>query len=170
MWTKPWINEREGNYIFFIDTEGTSSTNRDSTNDAKVFTLANLISSYLIYNSVGAIDEKSISELNVVTQLSKNIILEEYSDLKNNEENLYRYMPKFLWLIRDFVLEPTDRNGRKLKPNEYLEDVLFEQNSAVKTDENVKKIRRALTKYYKDRDCLTLVRPASEERDLQNLN
>lgn len=84
MWSKPLINEREGNYIFFIDTEGTASTNRDSTNDAKVFTLANLISSYLIYNSVGAIDEKSISELNVVTQLSKNIILEEYSDLKNN--------------------------------------------------------------------------------------
>ena len=78
--------------------------------------MANLISSYLIYNSVGAIDEKSISELNVVTQLSKNIILEEYSDLKNNEENSYRYMPKFLWLIRDFVLEPTDKNGKKLKP------------------------------------------------------
>jgi len=58
--------------------------NRDGNNDAKVFTLANLISSYLIFNSVGAIDEKSIGELNVVTQLSKNIILEEYSDLKNN--------------------------------------------------------------------------------------
>lgn len=43
-------------------------------------------------------------------------------------------MPKFLWLIRDFVLEPTDRNGRRLSPKEYLEDVLFEQNTAVKAD------------------------------------
>lgn len=136
--------------------------NRDGNNDAKVFTLANLISSYLIFNSVGAIDEKSIGELNVVTQLSKNIILEEYSDLKNNEENLYRYMPKFLWVIRDFTLELADRNGRKLKPAEYLEDVLFEQNNAIKADESTKKIRRALTKFYKDRDCVTLVRPAYE--------
>lgn len=62
-----------------------ASLNRDSTNDAKVFTLANLISSYLMFNSVGSIDEKSISELNVITQLSKNIILEEHSDLHSNE-------------------------------------------------------------------------------------
>lgn len=38
-----------------------ASLNRDSTNDAKIFTLANLISSYLIFNSVGNIDEKSIA-------------------------------------------------------------------------------------------------------------
>ena len=40
----------------------------------------------------------------MITQLSKNIILEEYSDLHNNEENLFRYMPKFLWILRDFTL------------------------------------------------------------------
>lgn len=58
-----------------MDTEGSASLNRDTNIDAKIFTLATLISSYLIYNSVGAIDEKSISELNMVTQLSKNVIL-----------------------------------------------------------------------------------------------
>jgi hypothetical protein len=104
MWSKPVFNETQENYIFFLDSEGSASLNRDNNNDVKVFTLANLIASYLIFNSVGAIDEKSIGELNVVTQLSKNIILEEHSDLRNNEENLYRYMPKFLWVIRDFTL------------------------------------------------------------------
>lgn len=83
---------------------------------------------------MGVIDEKSISELNVVTQLSKNIVLDEYAGQKNSEENLHKYMPNFLWLIRDFVLEPTDKNGRKLQPAEYLENVLFEQNAAVKAD------------------------------------
>ena len=34
-------------------------------------------------------------------------------------------MPKFLWVIRDFTLELTDRNGKRVKPAEYLEDVLF---------------------------------------------
>lgn len=33
-----------------------ASLNRDSTNDAKVFTLANLICSYIMFNSVGSID------------------------------------------------------------------------------------------------------------------
>ena len=85
--------------------------------DGKIFTLATLISSYLIFNSVGAIDEKSINELNMVTQLSKNVILEDNADLRNNEENLYRFMPKFLWLLRDFILEPEDQYGRKLTSN-----------------------------------------------------
>ena len=120
MWSKPLINEREGNYIFFLDTEGLASLNRDSSNDAKVFTLANLISSYLMFNSVGSIDEKSIGELNMVTQLSKNIILEEYSDLHNNEENLFRYMPKFLWVLRDFTLDITNQEGKSLTPAQYL--------------------------------------------------
>ena len=71
-------------------------------------------------------------------------------------------MPKFLWVIRDFILEPTDKNGRKLQPAQYLQNVLFEQNAAVKADESTKKIRRALTQYYKNRDCITLVRPAYE--------
>jgi hypothetical protein len=61
MWSKPILSSNGQNYIFFIDTEGTASTNRDTTSDTKVFTLANLISSFFIYNSVGAIDEKSIS-------------------------------------------------------------------------------------------------------------
>lgn len=60
MWSKPLINEREHNYIFFLDTEGTASLTKDTNNDAKLFTLANLISSYLIFNTVGSIDEKSI--------------------------------------------------------------------------------------------------------------
>ena len=58
---------------------------RNTNIDAKIFTLATLISSYLIYNSVGGIDEKSISEINMVTQLSRNIILSDNTDLKNNE-------------------------------------------------------------------------------------
>ena len=33
-------------------------------------------------------------------------------------------MPKFLWLLRDFVLEPENAYGKKLTPNEYLEDAL----------------------------------------------
>ena len=69
-------------------------------------------------------------------------------------------MPKFCWLLRDFLLEPEDQYGRKLTPDEYLEDVLFEQNTQIKTSESSRKIRRSLLKYFKNRECLTLVRPA----------
>jgi hypothetical protein len=63
MWSRPIYSSKEDCYLFFIgtiyiylDTEGSDSTNRDSDHDAKVFVLAILISSYFIYNSVGAID------------------------------------------------------------------------------------------------------------------
>ena len=36
---------------------------KDNDNDTKIFTLAVLISSFFMYNSVGSIDERSISEL-----------------------------------------------------------------------------------------------------------
>jgi hypothetical protein len=46
-----------------LDTEGTDSLVKDPENDTKVFTLAVLISTYFIYNSVGSIDERSVSEI-----------------------------------------------------------------------------------------------------------
>lgn len=75
MWSKPLYNETHDCYLFFLDTEGSDSTNRNQDHDAKVFSLAILISSYFIYNSVGAIDETSINQLNLVTSLSKNIVV-----------------------------------------------------------------------------------------------
>lgn len=104
MWSKPIFNDREDNYIFFLDTEGSWSLNKDVENDTKIFTIASLISSYFIYNSQGTIDEKSISDLNLVTKLSMNILIEENVKTKDNEEMLHKFMPKFLWLLRDFTL------------------------------------------------------------------
>lgn len=88
-------------------------------------------------------------------------MLEEYADLKKNEDTLYKFMPKFLWVIRDFTLEMADRNGRRMSAVEYMESALTQENTAVRIDESTKKIRRSLVKYYVDRDCITLVRPAN---------
>ena len=79
-------------------------------------------------------------------------------------------MPKFLWVIRDFTLELADEQGKPISESQYLQNCLFDQNQSVKINENVKKIRRALTKYYKNRDCITLVRPANQEQNLHDLN
>jgi hypothetical protein len=46
-----------------MDTEGADSLEKDAENDAKIFTLSLLISSYLVFNTVGSIDERSISDL-----------------------------------------------------------------------------------------------------------
>ena len=49
--------------MFFVDTEGSDSLEKDYDNDTKIFMMALLLSSYFIYNSVGSIDERALSEL-----------------------------------------------------------------------------------------------------------
>lgn len=79
-------------------------------------------------------------------------------------------MPKFLWLLRDFVLEIKNEYGEPMTPHQYLENSLFEQNSYIKSDYQVKNIRRAMVNIFRDRDCMMLVRPTGSEDDLKRLN
>jgi len=44
-------------HVFLLDTEGSGSTERNTTHDAKIFALVVLLSSLFVYNSMGAIDE-----------------------------------------------------------------------------------------------------------------
>ena len=57
IWSQPVYNEKENLSIIFMDTEGLDSVDRNSNTDTKLFTLSVLLSSYFIFNSVGAIDE-----------------------------------------------------------------------------------------------------------------
>ena len=40
----------------------------------------------------------------------------------------------------------------------------------IRVNEDVRRVRRSLLTYFKDRECLPLVRPAREESDLQRLD
>ena len=62
-------------YLVFIDTEGSGSVDRSTTYDAKLFALVVLLSSYLVYNSMGVIDENAITNLSLAAQLTKNIAM-----------------------------------------------------------------------------------------------
>lgn len=81
-------------------------------------TLAVLISSFFIYNSVGSIDESALGELEMVTALSKRIKTGDEGE--TDAAQLGRFMPKFLWLLRDFMLQIEDKNFRKITPSAYL--------------------------------------------------
>lgn len=69
-------------------------------------------------------------------------------------------MPSFCWVVRDFTLELKDERGRSIKPTEYLEKSLREESSLVRVNDDTKKIKKSLLSLFKDRDCITLVRPA----------
>lgn len=91
----------------------------------------------------------------------------ENSDIKE----LASYFPSFLWVIRDFALRLVDPEGKPITSKEYLEKSLEMQTKNLSdASEQKNKIRSLLKDFFRDRNCITLVRPLTEESNLQNLD
>lgn len=77
MWSQPIVmtNPATGTpiNILVIDTEGIGAPTADATHDTRIFALGLLLSSYFIYNSVGSIDEQALSNMSLVTNLSRKL-------------------------------------------------------------------------------------------------
>jgi hypothetical protein len=88
----------------------------------RIFSLALLLSSYFLYNSVGSIDENALSSLSLVTNISKHIQFKSSSNEADQE--LIDCMPSFMWVVRDFALQLCDEKGNEIGSKEYLERAL----------------------------------------------
>lgn len=136
-----------------IDTEGIGSLNASSTHDSRIFALAMLHSSLLLYNSVGPIDEAALENLSLVTNITKEIRLSSdnntavtegtpnsnepanaiansnasQENVIRNDSELRNYFPSLLWVLRDFGLKMVDDNNNAITSNQYLEHALAHQ-------------------------------------------
>lgn len=68
--------------VIVIDTEGFGAMEETDAYNNRILLFALLLSSYFIYNSVGSIDEKSLNNLNIVTNLAKEL---QSKNLSNNK-------------------------------------------------------------------------------------
>ena len=76
IWGKPidgFTPDGEPIKVLVMDTEGLGALDEDSNHDVRIFSLAILLSSYFLYNSMGSIDENALSQLSLVINLTKNI-------------------------------------------------------------------------------------------------
>lgn len=135
-----------------IDTEGLGSLEEDSNHDAKIFALALMISSLLIYNSVGSIDDEAIQRLGLVIKLSKYVDLDELSQT-----------PRLLWLLRDFSLQLQNDQKEEITANQYLEMALKDQKGISDTIMNKNRIKQLIKEYFGGKtDCHTMIKPFIE--------
>lgn len=156
-------------HCILIDTEGLGSTQRTASCDMQIFSLCILLSSYFIYNSMGAIDEQAIDDLHLVLHLAKHVHVkakrgEGQGDAAKVSE-LANYFPSFLWVLRDFHLQLVDERGSSISEKDYLENSL----RPIPGQEEKNKLREVVRDLFRDRDCCTLVRPVSEESDLRHV-
>jgi chromosome segregation ATPase len=162
--------EKEDVNVLVIDSEGLGALDEDSNHDVRIFSLAILLSSYFIYNSMGSIDENALQSLSLVVQLTKHIQIKA-SGMNHDvdPEEYSRYFPSFMWVVRDFSLQLVDTEGENITSKEYLDKALCEQKGFSESAEQKNRIRRMLRCFFKERDCCTIVRPSTQEEDLQNL-
>lgn len=168
IWGQP-VQLASDYHLILIDTEGLGSTQRTASCDMQIFSLCILLSSYFIYNSMGAIDEQAIDDLHLVLHLAKHIHVKtkrggsDASSDASKMSELSQYFPSFLWVLRDFHLQLVDEHGSAVTERNYLENSL----RPIPGQGEKNKLRDVIRDLFRERDCMTLVRPVSEENDLR---
>jgi hypothetical protein len=160
-------------WVLMLDTEGMGGLEASQQYDARIFSLATLLCSKLIYNSQGSVDEKAIGGLSFIANLAKHIKVSASAGEGGSEDEdvmqFHSFFPSFLWVVRDFTLELVDEDGDPISSSDYLERALADQP---RTPANMERnrIRTMMKDFFRDRDCITLVRPVHDESKLQQVD
>ncbi|GMF19492.1 unnamed protein product [Phytophthora lilii] len=194
---QPPVRNPAGQLVLFLDTEGMASTDNDESYDAKIFSLGLLLSSLFVFNTMGVIDEGAIDRLYLVSELTKHVCVSTHpatapgstngfggngttseesvlsGDKLEESRALAPHFPPFVWLLRDFLLD-MQIDGNALTANEYLEKALDAREVSTTASESTRmrqeernRTRASIRVLFGRRECLTLVRPVTDERDLR---
>lgn len=173
MWGRPlkaFTHEGKPVNMIVLDSEGLGAIDEDSGHDSRIFSLVMLLSSCFVYNSTGTIDESALENLSLIIDLTKNIQIKSRPVQDDTDlDELHYYMPSFIWVVRDFSLELTDRHHNPISSDEYFEEALVEQEGDSDQVEQKNRIRRILQNFFTDRHCFTMVRPVNDEEQLKNI-
>ncbi|KAG1934977.1 guanylate-binding protein 1 isoform X1 [Pimephales promelas] len=163
MWCVPHPN-KEGHTLVLLDTEGLGDVDKgDEKHDTWIFCLAVLLSSTLVYNSLGVIDNMALEKLHYVTELTENIrVKAEGSRDEDESADFMRVFPSFVWAVRDFTLELT-MGGDPITSDQYLESALKLKPGNSSQAERFNLPRRCLRHFFAVRKCFVFPRPASTQ-------
>ncbi|KAJ8012983.1 hypothetical protein DPEC_G00048560 [Dallia pectoralis] len=147
--------------LVLLDTEGLGDVEKgDTKNDNWIFTLAVLLSSTLVYNSTGTIDNHALEQLHFVTELTEHIKVKSNQQNEEESSEYLRLFPSFVWTVRDFTLT-LEIDGKPITANEYLENALKPRKGLGKKDQEYNLPRNCLRNYFFPRWCFVFDRPAN---------
>ncbi|KAI7792073.1 guanylate-binding protein 1 [Triplophysa rosa] len=161
MWCVPHPAKKETTLVL-LDTEGLGDVDKgDSKHDTKIFSLAVLLSSTIVLNSRGTIDNRAIEEMQYVTELTEYIKIKSPDEVVDDSE-FVKFFPSFIWAVRDFTLQ-RNINGKDATDDEYLEFALKLKlgNSVQVMNYNLP--RECIRKYFTSRKCFTFPFPTNPD-------
>uniref|UniRef100_A0A8C7BX86 GB1/RHD3-type G domain-containing protein n=1 Tax=Neovison vison TaxID=452646 RepID=A0A8C7BX86_NEOVI len=164
MWCVPH-STKKNHTLILLDTEGLGDVKKvDPKNDSWIFALTVLLSSTLIYNSMGTINHQALEQLHYVTELTQLIRAKSSStseEVKDSTE-FVSFFPDFVWTVRDFTLE-LKIGEASITEDEYLEDAL---KLGKKTNSL---IPPCIRQFFPKRKCFVFDRPTSDRNLLFHL-
>ncbi|KAM3923194.1 guanylate-binding protein 2-like [Leptodactylus fuscus] len=162
MWCVPHPKNPEQTLIL-LDTEGLGDVEKgDCKNDAWIFSLAVLLSSAFVFNSLGTIDQQSMEQLHYVSELTKLIKLKSSSEQKDEAAEYKRIFPSFTWCVRDFCLI-LEKDGKPITEDEYLMSSLELKKGTGKKTQDYNLPRECILHYFHSHKCFVFDRPASKK-------
>ncbi|KAL2086085.1 hypothetical protein ACEWY4_017144 [Coilia grayii] len=164
MWCVPHPSKPEHTLVL-LDTEGLGDVDKgDSKNDAWIFCLGVLLSSILVYNSRGTIDNQAVEKLHYVTELTNQIRVksEAARDEDGEDCEFVRFFPGFVWAVRDFTLE-RKIDGRGVNEDEYLDFALQLKKGLAPKIGTYNLPRQCIRNFFPTRRCFTFPFPTTPE-------
>jgi len=150
--------------IWLVDSEGFFGPKVAEEYDAKIFTIATLISSHLVYNSVKVIDQQATNLIEMLARRAQ--LYRTRSTMENGVEpigpNFLReaHFPPLTWVVEDFVQEI---------PQEYTEGGATQWlTSYLSTPDNA--TQPYIVRLFKDLTVKTLFLPATNKKALRDLS
>ena len=160
MWPDAFLYDSEDEKIAIVimDTQGLFEPGKTQQENARIFSLSNLISSVQIYNLKETIKENELEYLEMACEFTK-FIAEGASSEKQVDKRI-RMFQSLIFLIRDFNDDDFKygfEGGRKL-----LDEVLNLPNE--KSNEVVQKVRANVRSSFENLDCHLMPHPGDAVR------
>ncbi|XP_072541083.1 guanylate-binding protein 1-like [Salminus brasiliensis] len=170
MWCVPHPS-KPGHTLVLLDTEGLGDVDKgDSKNDAWIFCLAVLLSSTLVYNSRGTIDNTALEKLHFVTELAEHIKVKSPSAAGQGEEEeeeedsqFVQFFPNFIWTVRDFILKLETEQQGQVTEDGYLDFALQLKKGQGRKVSEYNLPRQCIRNYFPTRKCFVFPFPASQD-------
>ncbi|XP_045560856.1 guanylate-binding protein 1-like [Salmo salar] len=126
-----------------------------------------LLSSTLVYNSRGTIDNQAVENLQYVSELTERIKVNSSSaassshdDEEGGDAQFVQFFPNFVWAIRDFTLL-LEIDGRNVTEDEYLEHSLELRKGGGKKNLMYNLPRQCIRNYFPSRKCFVFPTPTT---------
>jgi len=146
--------------LLFLDTEGIASLDADDDHDVRILTLALLLSSVFVYNSIGPIDEAALQTLSLLTRVGALV----GGEAGTRTASLPELFPHFVWVLRDMALRIEGPSGETLSASEYLEQSLADPAGG--GGGSRASVREAVRDFFPHRTAFAFPRPVSEEAQM----